>query len=88
MAAAAGRRGAGNAGERDVAGARRDRRRSREADFGGAGAAAGAVSVMLPAPVLLTAPFWRMPKFWLPLELPPVPVIEIAPPEAASEAPP
>ena len=41
-------------------------------------------SVMLPVPVLVTAATWKMPKLPRPLELPPVPVIEIAPPEPAS----
>ena len=36
--------------------------------------------VMLPAPVLVIAAVWLMPKLLVPLELPPVPVIEIAPP--------
>jgi hypothetical protein len=38
---------------------------------------------MLPAPVLLMAAPWLIPKLLRPLELPPVPVIEIAPPEPA-----
>jgi hypothetical protein len=40
---------------------------------------------MEPAPVLVTAPPWVMPKLLLPLELPPVPVMETAPPLAPSD---
>jgi hypothetical protein len=42
---------------------------------------------MLPAPVLVTAALSRMPRLLEPLELPPVPVTEIAPPLPASAPP-
>ena len=45
------------------------------------------LSVMVPVPVLVMAPLWLIPKLLAPLELPPVPVIEIAVPEPASNAP-
>ena len=38
------------------------------------------IRVMLPAPILVIAAFWVMPQLLPPLELPPVPVIETAPP--------
>jgi hypothetical protein len=44
-------------------------------------------SVMLPVPVLVMSAVWLMPLFCVPLELPPVPVIEIAPPPPARRPP-